>query len=285
MRLIMVLALALVVAGRPRPRPRTAAAGGASAADLPAGRPVAPRWVNAQLARCIPEIEPGRVWRWVRLTTPALAVVGLVFGGLVVAGLMVGLAGGLSVGWWFTRHRFEAQLEAELPALLDELGRATRSGRSVGQALRSADAVGPLAADLVLVSSELDDGLAVREVLARWRSRRPAPAVVLVCTALTLAEGSGGSRARALAAVSDTLRERRELAAEVRALAAQARASAAVLVVAPLLFALAGSVIDDRLGHFLLGSPVGWACVVGGLGLDLVGGLWMARLVEGSHHV
>lgn len=281
MTAIVILALGLLIVGRPTPRPRIAGGPGHAASGASPGE--GPGWFGAELARCMPGVEAGPVWRRGRWTLAAPVGLAVLAGWLPALASVLGAGVVVGGGWWFTRGRAAARLEAALPALVDDLSRASRSGVSVSSALRSARVTGPLGTDLALVAAALDRGLGLRRALDQWRERHPLPSVVLVCTALVLAEGSGGSRSRALAAVSDTLRERRELAAEVRALASQGRASAAVLVVAPVLFALAGSALDDRLGRFLFETRAGWACLAGGLLLDLAGGLWMARLVENSH--
>ncbi|MCP5028774.1 MAG: hypothetical protein GY929_21075 [Actinomycetia bacterium] len=284
MRVVVVVALGLLVVGRPAVRPR-ALMDGDGRASVAIGGEVPPRWFVGELARCLPDVGAEGVWRGARWVWVLPVGAGL-FGGLPAAVVvLVATSGALAGGWWFTRGRAAARLEAQLPALIDDLGRASRAGFSIGSALQTISAPVPLAADLGLIAAELQRGLSTRQALDRWRQRRPLPSVVLVCTALTLAEGAGGSRSRALAAVSDTLRERRELAAEVRALASQGRASAAVLVIAPVLFAVAGSALDDRLAQFLFASPGGWACLAGGVGLDGVGAFWMARLVKDSHAI
>jgi tight adherence protein B len=97
-----------------------------------------------------------------------------------------------------------------------------------------------------------------------------------------LAGDAGGSVASVLDGVTDTLRDRIALEREVAALSSQARASAAVLVVAPVVFAVLAAVADPRVARVLLGSPLGWACLAAGAALDGVGALWMARLVGRS---
>jgi tight adherence protein B len=86
--------------------------------------------------------------------------------------------------------------------------------------------------------------------------------------------------ARAVDAVAATLRERREVQGEVVALATQARTSAGLLVVAPLGFAALVSTIEPGAVEFLVGTPLGWACLAGGLGLDALGAVWMQRIVR-----
>jgi tight adherence protein B len=104
----------------------------------------------------------------------------------------------------------------------------------------------------------------------------------LAVTALALGGKAGGEVARALDRVAATLRERRELRAEVRALATQARASAGVLIVAPLAFAALVSTIEPAVAGFLLASPLGLACLAVGLALDGLGALWMAHIVDAA---
>jgi tight adherence protein B len=88
--------------------------------------------------------------------------------------------------------------------------------------------------------------------------------------------------ARAVDRTAATLRERQELRGEVRALATQARASAAVLALAPLAFAGLVATIEPAATTFLVASPVGWACLGGGLVLELVGAVWMSRITGGA---
>jgi tight adherence protein B len=106
--------------------------------------------------------------------------------------------------------------------------------------------------------------------------------VALATTAIGLGGRTGGEVARALDRVAATLRERRELRAEVRALATQARASAGVLIVAPPAFALLASTVEPGVAGFLLTSPAGLGCLGAGLALDGLGAHWMGRIVAAA---
>jgi Flp pilus assembly protein TadB len=79
--------------------------------------------------------------------------------------------------------------------------------------------------------------------------------------------------------VAATLRERLDVESEAVALAAQARFSALVIAVAPLGFGVLAVATDPRTAGFLLGRPLGWLCLVLGLGLDATSALWMRRIV------
>ena len=91
---------------------------------------------------------------------------------------------------------------------------------------------------------------------------------------------AGGPIARAAERAAATVRERAAVEREARALATQATTSAAVVACAPLAFALLAATVDPRVGAVLIGTPLGWMCLVGGVLLDAGGALWMALLVR-----
>ncbi len=97
---------------------------------------------------------------------------------------------------------------------------------------------------------------------------------------MTVAAETGGATAAVVDGVADTLRDRVALEREVAALSSQARASATLLVVAPIVVAALAAMADDRIAAFLVGSPAGWGCIVGGVLLDATGAVWMRVTVE-----
>jgi tight adherence protein B len=157
-----------------------------------------------------------------------------------------------------------------------------RAGRSLAGALGEVAhaCAPPLGVELRAVAGAVEHGVAIEPALAAWTAEASSRDVALAGTALALGGRAGGEVARALDRVAATLRERRELRAEVRALATQARASAGILIVAPPAFALVVSAIEPGVARFLFGTPAGLACLVAGAVLDGLGALWMARIVD-----
>lgn len=195
-------------------------------------------------------------------------VVGLL--GRGVAAWSVGVTGGTG--------RSHRRADRALPALLDQITRQLRSGVSLPVAVRSA-AAGAVDEATLQLADELAAGSALLPAVEQWRCACPTPARALVAAALALASEAGGSVASVLDGVSDTLRDRVALDREVAALSSQARASAAVLVVAPVAFAVLAATADRRVADVLLGRPIGWACMAAGVALDAVAALWMSHLV------
>lgn len=170
----------------------------------------------------------------------------------------------------------------DLIVLVDELTSSLASGASPAQAITAASRLpGRLATDLAHAAIQIRHGRATQDVLDEWAAGHPGVGATLVADALALADATGGSRTRALAGVRSTLREADGLAAEIRALAAQTRLSAAVLTVLPLGFAALVAAADSRIASFLLTTPAGWFCLVGGAVLDAFGAWWMQRLTGG----
>lgn len=199
----------------------------------------------------------------------------------LAATVAVALAPRLALPW--LRQRRTVRRDDQLAPYLERVASNIRSGQSmriaVVETARAAER--PLTADLRPLADALDHGAAMDDALANWASAPGASAEVrLAAAALQLGARAGGEVARAVDAVAATLRERREVRGEAIALATQARLSAGLLVVAPLAFAGLISTIEPGAVRFLLGTPIGLACLAGGVGLDTVGGLWMQRIVR-----
>jgi tight adherence protein B len=216
-------------------------------------------------------------------------------GAATVAAALWGIAGALVLGagcWAGPRaltpvldRRRLAERDRQLPDALERVAAAMRAGARPGPALAevAADLPAPLGDELRHAVLALEHGDDLPTVLDRWAAMPGAsPAVVLATSALGLGAVAGGQVARTVDHVAATLRERRQLQAEVRALATQARSSAWLLATAPLGFAGLVATIEPGVVSFLLTTPVGLACLALGLGLDAIGITWMARIVRGA---
>lgn len=170
-----------------------------------------------------------------------------------------------------------------LPAVLEDVARGVRAGSSLRQACADAAATGGLAGSrLAAAIAHAERGLALPKAFAAWAAGSAAPEERLAAGALALVATTGGPQARAVDGVAATLRDRRAVAAEVRAQSAQARLSAVVIGVLPAVFLAWVALTDQRTAGFLIAGPPGWACLVGGVGLELTGGLWMRHLLRGA---
>lgn len=182
-----------------------------------------------------------------------------------------------------TRRRRAVAADRALPDLIDAAARSVRSGASLSQALcLAARAVAgtPLGPDAARLARDLTDGRSVAEAIGRFAGDEPSESRRLVCRALSLVGELGGPPGALLDGISATLRDRLAAGREARALATQARTSAVVIAVAPAAFAFVGAATDGRVATFLVGSPLGWMCLLCGVALEAAGAWWMARLVR-----
>jgi tight adherence protein B len=181
---------------------------------------------------------------------------------------------------WSLRGRGDAQYEASVPAVLDDVAAELRAGSSLVVALGEAGlrSSGPLGADLRGLVEAVDRGGFFLDELTRWAERRPLPSVRLATAALAVGATTGGRQARAVESVGITLRERSAVRREAIGLATQSRASALVMAITPIVFAVAASTLDPPVGHVLAHTPLGIGCLAGGLVLEAVAALWMSRI-------
>lgn len=170
-------------------------------------------------------------------------------------------------------------LDRDVPERLDRIVRHLRAGANLSDAIVGVGVGDDLLASL---AADIAAGRRLAPAVARWRACDPSPNRRLASVALELSAEAGGSGAGVLDGVAESLRDRVALEREVVALSSQARASAALLVVAPVVFTFVVGAVEPRLWSMLLGSPLGWACLALGVGLDALGAVWMARLV-GRH--
>ena len=214
----------------------------------------------------------------------AIAIAALVGSGLApatgVLGAVAVIVGGpvaLRVG----RFRRERTVTAAVPDALEQIGSELRAGGTVATALASiAHGDGVLAADASRIETRVLLGAGLSDALRSWARERRAVGVEVAAGALSLCATVGGPTADALDGLASSLRARLSVIAEARALSAQARYSAWVIGLAPIGYLVSTAAVDSRSVHLLVGTAAGRTCVVIGVGLELLGAIWMRAIVR-----
>lgn len=211
-----------------------------------------------------------------------LLAAGLLVGPVGVGGVLLLTAPIAAALRALVRARSRRQFVASLPDALEAMSRAVRSGASLRGAVHESVAVTPrvMAHELALLDRQLELGQPMTAALATWGQRHPAREVQLAVAALSFAVTAGGSQAAVLDGLSQSLRDRQALALEVRALSSQAQMSALVMALLPVGFLALIVAADAEMAAFLFRSPIGLVCLAAGLALDLVGAIWMRRVVQ-----
>jgi tight adherence protein B len=125
-------------------------------------------------------------------------------------------------------------------------------------------------------------GLPLADALGGWPGDHDATGVRAAAGALAVATTMGGRAADAIDGLASSLRHRLDAVAEARSLSAQARMSAVVVGAAPLGYLAFSAMVDPAAVTTLIDTGVGRACLVVGLGLEALAGLWIRRILRSA---
>lgn len=176
------------------------------------------------------------------------------------------------------RRRRLAADQAAVLEVCDLLAAELAAGRPPEAALgAAAERWPPLAAVEEAVRLGSDAPAAFRRLAEQHKG---AADLWWVAGAWQVAHRSGHGLALALDRTADGLRARRRTRRLVDSELASARATARLVACLPLAVLLMGSGAGSDPWSFLLRTPVGWACLTGGLALIALGLWWIERLAE-----
>ena len=177
-------------------------------------------------------------------------------------------------------RRTSAADQAAVLEVCDLLAADLAAGRPPGAALTAAAERWP-PLDPVVEAQRL--GADVPEALRRVAgTRRGAADLRWVAGAWQVAHESGHGLSAALERTAAGLRARRRTRRLIDSELASARATARLVACLPVAVLLMGSGTGSDPWAFLLRTPVGWACLVGGLALLVLGLWWIERLADSA---
>lgn len=225
-------------------------------------------------------------WVAIRLVA-ALVSTALVSAALKNApvGVPVGAAiGWLATGLWLASRARKrcTQFAEQLPDVLQLVASSLRSGFSLGQALDGVvhDGAQPAAGEIGRALTESRLGSELEDSLERVATRMRSQDFDWVVMAIRISREVGGNLAEVLMTTVRTVRERGQLARQVRALSAEGRLSAYVLVAMPVGIGLWLFTVRRDYVRPLYTTPIGIAMLVMAcLGL-IAGSFWLSRIVK-----
>lgn len=219
------------------------------------------------------------------LRVPSLRVLVPVVAGaaLAVAGPVVAIAGVVGLGghalWRLRRRRHRAVATADRVLETCELLAAeVAAGQPPSRALARAATTWPLLAPAAEAGALGGD---LPRTLRELAERPGASELRLVGAAWEVAHRTGSGLAEALDRVAATVRADRATRRVVESELASARATARLVAALPVLVLLLGAGAGTSPWTFLVATPIGWACLAGGLALGLTGLWWIERIAAG----
>ena len=217
------------------------------------------------------------------VATLAVAAVGLLLAGpllgiVLAAAVPVGAKILLTV--WASRRQkaFADQLDDSLQLMASSL----RAGHSLLQALASVsrEAEAPTSEEFARILNETRVGRELSASLAETAERMQSEDFNWVTQAIAINREVGGNLAEVLDGVGHTIRERAQIRRQVKALSAEGKLSAAVLMALP--FGIVGFLMVASPGYLarFTESLIGYALIGAAAILLVVGGLWLAKVVQ-----
>jgi tight adherence protein B len=182
---------------------------------------------------------------------------------------------------WAKTRRIQ-RMETQLPDAIDMIARAVRAGHPLSEGLRMAaeEAPEPLASEFRLTFEEQKFGLPFEEALLGLGDRVEVVDIRILITAILVQREVGGNLAEILEQIAHTMRDRFNLKRQVRVYTAQGRMSGYTLAALPILVGSLILVINPDYIRTLFVEPLGQALLVSAGTLQLIGFLWIRRIVD-----
>jgi len=243
-----------------------------------------PRWQALATELDVGRIPIGPV-QYMVFAVIAIPLVGwiasLLFGSNL--GWLVGL-GAPFVAVWFASHRANRQrrmFDSQLPDNLAVVSSAMRAGQTFMGALQAVvdTAPEPSRSELRRAVTDAQLGVPIDEALASLGVRLKSADFQHVALIAQLQRETGGNTAEVVDLVADTIRERLELRAMVRALTAQGRLAGLILSLLPVGLLLIISLLNPGYEHPMFHSTAGVIMLIGAAVMSLMGALAIRKIV------
>lgn len=217
------------------------------------------------------------------VTAIVLAVIGWLLLGPLAAltGLLLAFAGSWLMLDLLQKNRLR-QFENQLPDALMLVTSSLRSGYGL---LRSIQAIrdemhAPISVEFAKVLDETNVGLGMPEALLNLLQRVPLPDLDIAVTAILIQLDVGGNLAEVIEIVANTVRERQRISAEVDTLTAEGKLSGVILFILPIVMGIVIMVLNPTYMSALFKTSMGHLLIFCGLGLEILGGFVIKRMLE-----
>lgn len=165
------------------------------------------------------------------------------------------------------RRKRREEFESLLPEAIDLMTNALKSGFSLESALRmvAREVPDPLGIEFGIAFEEQNLGVSLTEALSNMGQRVKSDELNLMVTALLIHKKTGGNLAEVLEKIGTTIRERFRMEREVKIHTAHGRFTGLVLVLLPIIVAVAIWVLNpeylkilfvERAGNYILGAAI-----------------------------
>ena len=196
----------------------------------------------------------------------------------LVSGLIAG-----SLPYFYVRKKRkkrQEEFESLLPEAIDMITNALKSGFSLESSLSmvAKEIPDPLGIEFAVAFEEQNLGVGFSDVLTNMGERVQSEDLGLFITALLIQKKTGGNLVEILEKIGNTIRERFRLRREVRIFTAQGRFSGFVLVLLPIVMAVAITAINPGYLKILVQERIGNYLLCAAIGMQIIG-IWVVRRI------
>ena len=194
----------------------------------------------------------------------------------------------LPIAWAaFARARRQKSIMEQMPGMVEELARASRTGRSLENCflMVAEDTPHPLGHELQLCGRKLQMGLTMREALRDLPDRTGVRSLSVFTMALALHQETGGDLIHVLERLSRTVRDRMLFLGRLRAATAASRATALLMILLPVFVIGFFLFRDPNYLTNLLSSSWGSFSLILAIILQVIGSIWVIRILQSSSRV
>jgi tight adherence protein B len=180
------------------------------------------------------------------------------------------------------RQRRLVRIEKQLPEAADFIARALRAGHSFTNVLQIVgnELPEPLSGEFRIAREEINYGVPLNEALHNMAARVPLTDLRYMVIAVVIQRDSGGNLAEILGNISQIIRARLKLVAQVRVLSAEGRMSAWILGCLPFVVMGAMLVINPTYIALLWTDPVGVRVLWYAAGMIVIGVFWLRKVIR-----
>jgi tight adherence protein B len=182
------------------------------------------------------------------------------------------------------RQRRQKQMMAQLPAMIDELARAAKTGRSIEQCweLVGNDTGAPLGNELQECSRRMKMGEDLAQSLKELPYRTGLVTLNILVTALSVHQSTGGDLVSVLERLSETIRDRLLFLGRLRAATTGSRATAVLMLALPVCIVIFFSIRDPLYVQKLMASDIGRKVTLGSIAMEIFGSMFILRILQNS---
>jgi len=211
----------------------------------------------------------------------------LVFWPNITAGIIFGAVATMA-GWSAPKILLKSMWERRCNRITDQmidgmtiLANGVKSGLSITQSMERvvANMSGPLPQEFTLILNQIRLGRSVEDSLIEFGERIPRPDVMMFVTSVNILKETGGNMAETFTTIVSTVRERQKVEKKIEAMTSQGIMQAIIVTLVPFALLVLFLVVDPTFVMPLFTKPLGWVALVMMIGLQVMGGVMMKKVV------